>query len=110
MGLKIINIRKKYPKPYNWEKSIIIIINFFFFYCMQIFTPVLTSDFQWSLTDIKSPQISRTKLSILADLNSAVVWVFSILSLQIPQCLFKFLGTVPNTRVIYFMEMWVASR
>ena len=28
----------------------------------------------WSLSDIKFPQISRTLLSILADLNNAVVW------------------------------------
>ena len=27
---------------------------------------------QWSLGDIKSPQVSRTLLSILADLNNAV--------------------------------------
>ena len=30
-----------------------------------------------SLRDRKSPQVSRTLLSILADLNNAVVWVFS---------------------------------
>ena len=33
--------------------------------------------FHWSLSDNKSPQISRTLLSILADLNNAVVWVVS---------------------------------
>ena len=31
--------------------------------------------FQWSLSDNKSPQISRTLLSILADLNNAVVQI-----------------------------------
>ena len=31
--------------------------------------------FHWSLSDSKSPQISRTLLSILAVLNNAVVWV-----------------------------------
>ena len=31
----------------------------------------------WSLNDSKSPQISRTLLSILADLNKAVVWMVS---------------------------------
>ena len=30
--------------------------------------------FPWSLSDSKSPQISWTLLSILADLNNAVVW------------------------------------
>ena len=31
----------------------------------------------WSLSDNKSPQISRTLLNILADLNNAVVWMVS---------------------------------
>ena len=35
----------------------------------------------WSLSDSKSLQISRTLFSILAHLNSAVVWIGSILSL-----------------------------
>ena len=33
--------------------------------------------FHWSLCDNKSPQISRTLLSILALLNNAVVWMVS---------------------------------
>ena len=33
--------------------------------------------FHWSLSDCKSPQISRTLLSILAVLNNAVVWMVS---------------------------------
>ena len=33
--------------------------------------------FHWSLSDSKSPQISRTLLSILAVLHSAVVWTVS---------------------------------
>ena len=33
--------------------------------------------FQWILSDSKSPQVSRTLLSILADLNNAVVWMVS---------------------------------
>ena len=33
--------------------------------------------FHWSLRDSKSPQVSRTLLSILAVLNSAVVWMVS---------------------------------
>ena len=33
--------------------------------------------FQWSLGDSKSPQVSRTVLSILAVLNNAVVWMVS---------------------------------
>ena len=31
----------------------------------------------WSLSDSKSPQVSRTLLSILAVLNNAVVWMVS---------------------------------
>ena len=34
--------------------------------------------FHWSLRDNKSPQVSRTLLSIPADLNNAVVWMVSI--------------------------------
>ena len=33
--------------------------------------------FHWSLSDSKSPQVSRTLLSILADLNNVVVWMVS---------------------------------
>ena len=32
----------------------------------------------WSLSDSKSPQISRTRLRILAVLSNAVVWIISI--------------------------------
>ena len=34
--------------------------------------------FHWSLSDSKSPQVSRTLLSILAVLNNVVVWMISI--------------------------------
>ena len=33
--------------------------------------------FHWSLSDSKSPQVYRTLLSILDDLNNAVVWMVS---------------------------------
>ena len=33
--------------------------------------------FHWSLSDSKSPQVSRTRLSILAVLRNAVVWTVS---------------------------------
>ena len=33
--------------------------------------------FHWSLSDNKSPQVSRNILSILADLDNAVVWMVS---------------------------------
>ena len=31
----------------------------------------------WGLSDCKFPQVSRTFLSILADLNNAIIWVVS---------------------------------
>ena len=33
--------------------------------------------FHWSLSDSKSPQVSRTLFNILAVLNNAVVWMVS---------------------------------
>ena len=33
--------------------------------------------FHWSLSDSKSPQVSRTRLSILAVLSNAVIWIAS---------------------------------
>ena len=36
---------------------------------------------QWRLSDSKSPQVFMTLLSILADLNNAVVWMVSTRSL-----------------------------
>ena len=33
--------------------------------------------FHWSLSDSKSPQVSKTLLSILSVLNNAVVWMVS---------------------------------
>ena len=33
--------------------------------------------FHWNLSDSKSPEVYRTLLSILADLNNAVVWMVS---------------------------------
>ena len=33
--------------------------------------------FHWSLSDSKSPQVSRTRLRILAVLSNAVVWIVS---------------------------------
>ena len=47
--------------------------------------------FYWSLSDSKSPQFSRTLLSILADLSNAVVWsLHSSSNLQIFQSLNQF--------------------
>ena len=41
----------------------------------EFFTSVML--FYWSLSDSKAPQVSRTLLNILADLNNAAVWMVS---------------------------------
>ena len=57
--------------------------------------------FHWSLSDSKSPQVSRTLLSILAVLNNAVVWMFSTrLPISQSSSLFSHpLVTVPNAPI-----------
>ena len=45
-----------------------IIITYFY----AFFTPLMTSGFDGSLSDSKSFQVSRTLLSILADINNAI--------------------------------------
>ena len=54
--------------------------------------------FHWSLSDSKSPQVSRTLLSILANLNNGVVWMVSAcLSISNSSSLFtKLLGIIPS--------------
>ena len=54
--------------------------------------------FQWSLSDRKSLQVTRTLLSILADLNNHVVWIVSIHPLisDSSSPLSKSLRTVPS--------------
>ena len=55
----------------------------------------------WGLSDIKSPQVSRTLLSILADLNNAVVWMVStcpLISKSFSTCTYP-LVTVPKTPI-----------
>ena len=38
---------------------------------------MIADGFQWSLSDSKSPQVSRTRLRILAVLSNAVIWIVS---------------------------------
>ena len=47
----------------------------------EFFTPAPASSFHRNSSDIKSLQVSKTFLSILADLNNAVVCMVSILPL-----------------------------
>ncbi len=56
----------------RYSNIIIIII-----YSSEIFTSALADGFHRSLSDSKSPQVSRTLLSILAVLNNVVVWMVS---------------------------------
>ena len=57
--------------------------------------------FYWSLSDNKSPQISRILLSILAVLNSAVVWMLSTrqTTSKSSSPLSNLLDTVPNAPI-----------
>ena len=53
-----------------------------------------------SMSDGESPQDSRTLLSILADLNNAVVWMFSAL-------ISKSFSSFPNTLGVVSKFVWV---
>ena len=55
----------------------------------------------WSLCDSKSPQVSWTLLSILADLSSAVVWMVSACPLisKFSSPFTNLLGIVPSARI-----------
>ena len=54
-----------------------------------------------SLSDNKSPQVSRTLLSILADLNNAVTWMVSVRPLisKFPSPFTNSLGIVPSAPI-----------
>ena len=63
-----------------------VLISYFFFHLHFIIILLLESFsmiYNWSLSDNKSPQLSRTLLSILADLNNAGIWIISM-----PSCPF----------------------
>ena len=57
--------------------------------------------FHWSLSDSKSPQVSRSLLSILAVLNNAVVWMVSTrpTTSKSSSSFSKPLVTVPNAPI-----------
>ena len=52
--------------------------------------------FPWSLSDSKSSRVSRTLLSILIDLNNAVIWTISNASIPLS----KPLGSIPSASII----------
>ena len=49
---------------------------YYYYLCIRVFHIYLMV-FYWCLSDSKSPQVSRTLLSILAVLNNVVVWIVS---------------------------------
>ena len=67
---------KKRAALHLWDKDY-----FYYHYCYyyySFFSHQLTlMVFHWSLSDSKSPQVSRTLLSILTVLNNAIVWMVS---------------------------------
>ena len=72
----------------------------YYFTSCEVFTPASAGGN--SLSDSKSPKVSWTLLSILADINHAVVWMISIFPLiSNSACpLSKPLGSVPNAPTI----------
>ena len=58
--------------------------------------------FHWILNDSKSPQVFRTFLSILADLNNSVVWMVSPCPLisKSPSHFTNTLWIVPGAQII----------
>ena len=57
--------------------QIIIIIIITIIYSLEFFTSAYDDGLHWRLSDSKSPQVSKTILSILAVFNNAVVWMVS---------------------------------
>ena len=48
---------------------------YYYYYSLEFFTSGYADGFHWRLSDSKSPQVSRTFLSILAVFSHAVVWM-----------------------------------
>ena len=66
----------------RWSVCIIIIIIIIIILLMSFLHQLLVVAFHWSLNDTKYPQVSRTLLRILADLNVVVLMVSGLLFLQ----------------------------
>ena len=76
-------------KIHNFPNSLFFVDYYLFIYIFLL---------EWSLSDSSSPQFSKSLLYILADFNSAVVWIVSILSLIF--C---------SHYIILFAWIWVTS-
>ena len=69
---------KKFSPSSELTFIIIIIIIIIIIYSLRVFhISVIWWSFNWRLNDSKTPQVSRTLLSILAVLNNAAVWMVS---------------------------------
>ena len=73
------------------------LVLYYYLLVWKFFTPILCDGFHWSLSVSKSPQVSRTLLSILADLNSAFIWMVSTRVLICPVT--SPLVTVPSAQI-----------
>ena len=71
VNLNDISIRfEKLSNSFKWKYLLLLLLLFSSFSRQR--WPMVS---RWSLSDNKSPQVSRILLSILADLNNAVVWM-----------------------------------
>ena len=70
-------------------------------FTLEFFTSVLVDGFHWSLSDSKSPQVFRPRLSILAVLSIAIVGIVSIRppTSKSPRPFNNPLVTVPNAPI-----------
>ena len=81
--------------------------DFNYYYYYYYFTPCEFSPqsqlvvIQWSLSDSKCPQVSKTLLRILVNFNNGVVWMVAFLFLisNSSSVLSKPLGTIANTPI-----------
>ena len=98
----------------------------YYFTPLEFLTSALADGFHWSVNENKSPQVSRTLHSILADLNNAGVWIVCIQPLisksscpfyqtyqehqrQLVNCDFHFLGffnSLARSRYLSFFSLF----
>ena len=94
---------------YSGYIFLLFVLDYYYYYCYyyyfticEFFATVLTVAFCRSQSDSKSPQFFMTLLSVLANLNGAVVWVVTILPLFSSSTIFFFrpLRTVSSVRTL----------
>ena len=82
------------------QRSLLLLLLLLFFFLLLLLPFASFSHqrklivFHWSVSDSKSPQISRTLLSILADLYNVLVWMVSIRPL------------ISNSSSPHFQSLW----